>query len=101
MFSQKDNNRPLSIKQKAELELQHYVDEASPALDANPLAWWKEHNHHFPNIANIAIKLLCIPATSTPSERLFSTAGQIINYKRACLDLDNVDMLCILAENLP
>ncbi len=98
MFSQKDNNRPLSIKQKAELELQHYVDEASPALDANPLAWWKEHNHRFPNIANIAIKLLCIPATSTPSEKLFSTAGQIINYKRACLDPDNVDMLCFLAE---
>ena len=38
---------------------------------------------------------------STPSERLFSTAGDIINAKRACLDPENVSMLCFLAENLP
>jgi len=39
-------------------------------------------------------KLLYIPArTSTPSQWPFSTAGQIMYYKRACLDPDKVDML--------
>ena len=94
--------RPLSIKEKAEQELKRYLDEESPAVDdTHALKWWKEHHRRFPTIAKIAKKLLCIPATSTPSERLFSTAGHIINTKRACLDPDNVDMLCFLAENLP
>ncbi len=92
----------LSNNEKAEQELKRYVDEDSPAVDeTHALKWWKEHHHRFPYIAKIAKRLLCIPATSTPSERLFSTAGHIINSKRACLDPDNVNMLCFLAENLP
>ena len=80
MFTKKDDGRPLFTKEKAELELKHYLDEESPAVDANPLEspavdanplkWWKEYNYKFPNVGNIAKKLLCIPATSTPSERL-------------------------------
>ena len=93
MFTKKDDGRPLSTKEKAELELKHYLDEESPAVDANPLKWWKEYNYKFPNVGNIAKKLLCIPATSTPSERLFFTAGHVVNSKRACLDPDNVEML--------
>ena len=60
-----------------------------------------DHSHVSCYCQATAKKLLCIPATSTPSERLFSTAGYVINSKRACLDADNVNMLCFLAENLP
>ena len=88
--------------EKAEKELKRYIDEESPAVDdISALKWSKEHHSRFPTIAKLAKKLLCIPATSTPSERLFSTAGYVINSKRACLDADNVNMLCFLAENLP
>ena len=38
---------------------------------------------------------------STPSERLFSKAGNIIRKKkRALLDPENAAMLCFLSENL-
>jgi len=43
---------------------------------------------------------LRIPATSVPSERAFSSAGHIVNTKRACLLPSSVNMLVFLAENL-
>lgn len=39
------------------------------------------------------------PATSTPSERLFSAAGTIVSKKRASLTEDHVDMLTFLHSN--
>ena len=101
MFSKPNENRPLSRRQKAEEELKRYLDEPSPDIDDCPLKWWKQHHSRFTAISKVAKQTLCIPATSTPSERLFSKAGQIINKKRGCLDPQNVDLLCFLAENLP
>ena len=101
MFDKHDEGRPLSINEKADQELKCYLDEESPAVDdTHALKWWKEHHCRFPTIAKIAKKVLRILATSTASERLFSTAGHVINTKRACLDSENVNMLCFLAENV-
>ena len=36
------------------------------------LAWWKAKCVNCPIMASLAMTLLCIPATSAPSERLFS-----------------------------
>ena len=43
---------------------------------------------------------LAIPATSVPAERIFSTAGHIVNEKRNCLNPETVDMLIFLNKNL-
>ena len=47
----------------------------------------------------MARKYLGVLATSSPSERAFSVAGCIVNKKRVCLLLENVNMLIILYEN--
>ena len=37
--------------------------------------WWRVNAVRFPLHATLARRYLCIPATSAPSERLFSAAG--------------------------
>ena len=64
----------------------------------SPIVWWKENSSRFKTLAKLARKYLCIPATSVPSERLFSTAGCVVTARRACLDPDNI--LCFLKSNL-
>ena len=58
-----------------------------------PLEWWKSHHQSYPHLANMAQKYLGDVATSVPSERLFSTAGNNVNAKRSALDPENVESL--------
>ena len=51
----------------------------------NPLLWWSQNALRFPVLAHLARKILCIPATSAPVERLFSHAGLTIANDRARL----------------
>ncbi|CAG8677841.1 13048_t:CDS:1, partial [Cetraspora pellucida] len=52
----------------------------------NPLTWWHTNQHEFLNLAKVAQKFLSFPATSVPSERLFSKAENILTKKRNRLD---------------
>jgi len=51
----------------------------------SPFLWWREHEKRFPAAAAVARRYLCIPATSVPTEHLFSTAGDVITKKRNSL----------------
>jgi hypothetical protein len=37
-----------------------------------PLSWWKLSAHQYINLGKLAIKYLSVPATSAPSERIWS-----------------------------
>lgn len=80
-------------------EVLTYFEEKSLAMEENSLLWWKVNNDKYPMLARLAKSYLCIPATSTPSERLFSAAGNIASKKRASLSQDHVDMLTFLHCN--
>ena len=62
------------------------------------LNWWKNYKSST-ILPSIARRYLCIPATSTSSERAFSDAGFIYNKRRAALDEDTVEMLVFIREN--
>ena len=66
-----------------------------PVLEhiSDPLEWWRKNNEQFPTLSKLTKKLFCIPATSVPSERVFSIVGNIVTKKRASLKPENVDML--------
>uniref|UniRef100_A0A1A8M216 HAT C-terminal dimerisation domain-containing protein n=1 Tax=Nothobranchius pienaari TaxID=704102 RepID=A0A1A8M216_9TELE len=78
--------------------LAYFGEQSLPKKD-DPLIWWKANEQRFPTLAKLANSLLCIPATSTPSERLFSAAGNIVSKKRASLSPEHVDMLTFLHCN--
>ena len=63
------------------------------------MVWWKLHQDDFPSLSKLALKYLCIPATSVPSERIFSLAGLVVNRLRARLSPEHVDMLIFLRKN--
>lgn len=100
-FKQRETgDSSLTLKDALEAELNTYL--LTPPIDKeeDPLAWWKVHKLSFPRLARLARKYLCIPATSSPSERLFSTSGNIVTCQRTCLKPAKVDRLVFLAKNL-
>jgi hypothetical protein len=60
-----------------------YCDESG--VVQNPLEWWRKNEYLYPCLAKYAKRVLAIPATSAPSERVFSVAGQTVTKKRSRL----------------
>ncbi len=89
----------VTLKDAVDAELSNYL---TPSIDKeqDPLAWWKTHSVSFPHLAKLACKYLSIPATSSPSERVFSASGNIITCQHSSLKPAMVDRLVFLAKNL-
>lgn len=51
----------------------------------------------FSILVRLAKRYLCVPATSVPAERIFSTVGLVISNQRSSLTPENAD---ILEQNL-
>ena len=63
------------------------------------LKWWKDNSTMFPNLSIMVKQYLCVPASSTSSERSFSIAGNIVTERRNRLLPENVEMLTFLKIN--
>lgn len=63
------------------------------------LQWWNSHKSTFPKLYQLMLLLYAIPATSAPSERKFSLAGNIINCLRASMNPEKLEDLLILHSN--
>jgi len=51
-------------------------------------------------VAAVARRMLAIPATSVPSERLFAMAGDVLTKKRNRLAPSKADCVVFLMDNL-
>jgi hypothetical protein len=78
--------------------LANYLDTATVHMDTDVYQWW--HARHTSILYKVALKYLSIPATSVPSERLFSQAGILLNQKRSKLTSEHTDMILFLNQNL-
>ncbi|XP_044130797.1 E3 SUMO-protein ligase ZBED1-like [Bufo gargarizans] len=90
----------LTDREAIKIELKSYLQALDVEGEADPLEWWRLHQANFPRMASLAKKYLCIPATSAPSERAFSTSGNIVTRHRSALKPETVDKLVFLAKNL-
>jgi hypothetical protein len=68
-------------------------------LPDDPFMWWKAHENRFPVLAPVARMWLGCVATSVPSERAFSTSGNIVTARRCSLAPTLVRDLVFIAEN--
>lgn len=78
----------------------YFTEESHASREEDPLMWWKEHAAQYPRIKELAKKYLCSPASSVPSERLFSKAGELISLRRSNLSENKVNMILFLNKNL-
>ena len=81
-------------------EIEQFQKEPQLHHDEDALLWWRTNEARFPTLGKLARKYLCVPATSVPSERIFSTAGHVISCRRSSLTPENADMLIFLHKNL-
>lgn len=61
---------------------------------------WEKHKTLLYPLNEVALKYATIPATSVPSERIFSKTGQIMSARRNKLLPENLDILVFLNKNM-
>lgn len=98
--SSKNNAVPKSAHYAAAAEIKRFREEPPLPLSENPLSWWKEHEHEYPQLSRVAKRFLCIPGTSVSAERVFSSAGDIVTAQGSVLKAEHVDQLVFLHKNI-
>jgi len=75
---------------------------AGPQINHNddPCLRWKSRELTYPSLSVLAKNILCIPASSAPSERVFSTAGSILTPKRNRMTPFHLSALVFLNKNI-
>ena len=86
----------------AEVMVEMYLKEPiiNRKCHIDPLNYWKEKKMVWNGLAIMASKYLSIPPSSASSERLFSSAADIISQERNRLNPDRVEMLLFLKKKL-
>lgn len=87
---------PLS---QAIIEIRMYMEDAPLDRKEDPLVYWKNRELLYPRLSKLVKKYLGIVATSVPSERIFSKAGELISSRRSRLKAKNVASLLFLNCN--
>ncbi|XP_051961293.1 E3 SUMO-protein ligase ZBED1-like [Xyrauchen texanus] len=82
-------------------QINQYLAEPVMSHSGHPLAYWQANKGRFAALAQAARAYLCSPCTSVDSERLFSTAANVIDDKRNLLTSKNAEMLIVIKRNLP
>ena len=81
-----------------DIEISQYLRCPVSPRTVNPFEEWISMKPHYPHLYEMAMDYLPILATSVPSERLFSKAGQIITNQRNRLSEKHLNMLLFLSS---
>ena len=81
-------------------EVSKYLQTKVIDIKEDPMVWWQQNKHVFPNMFKLATKLLPCPASSIESERIFSIGSQIYTPKRNRIASKTAERLMYLNYNL-
>jgi len=94
LFSIFDQNQP-----RVSDEVREYLAEDKISFNQNPFEWWAGKKTKYPVLSKMARIYLAAPATSTPSERLFSDAGNLLSAKRTRMGSELFKRIMFLKRN--
>ncbi|CAI2347053.1 unnamed protein product [Caenorhabditis sp. 36 PRJEB53466] len=97
----KEKGRTAPKKTLATDEIEQEVDSylsTPPDSSTDPFLYWRLDQSH-PNLKNMAIRLLAIPATSSESERVFNVSGAIFSPRRMRICSDRLQDLTFCSIN--
>ena len=77
----------------ATAEIKRFREETPLLLPENPLSWWKEHKHEYPQLSRVAKHFACISGISVSAARVFSITRDIVTAQRSVLKDGHVDQL--------
>ena len=74
---------------------------AQPCTDrhSDPLQYWKGQKCNYPNLAQLACRFLCVPASSAPVERLFTIGGKVFRPESCRLSDAVFELLMFIRSN--
>ncbi|CAG8857429.1 17832_t:CDS:1, partial [Gigaspora margarita] len=87
------------ISDESNDEVDNYLSLPEIFYKSNPFNWWNSQKAFFPIISKFARQYLTTPATSTPSERLFSDASNTITIRRTMLKPRLFERMLFLKHN--
>ncbi|KAK0135547.1 hypothetical protein N1851_028592 [Merluccius polli] len=80
-------------------QISKYFDAINDSDTDNALFFWAKNHDRFQQLHKLALKVLSVPASSAPVERIFSRGGIIMRPHRACLGHRMLQTLIFLKCN--
>ena len=80
-------------------ELAEYMN-LKVSKDTDFIQFWLDNKSVLPKLYTVARRLLCVPASSAASERVFSTAGRLLEKRPTTLSPATVNSLLFLYSNM-
>lgn len=71
----------------------------SAIISEDLAAYWWNHQKTYPLLSDLAFSYLCVQASSTPSARVFSTAGDNIHLECLSILPKRADMIIFPHKN--
>jgi len=75
------------------------AEQTIPRSDC-PLSWWAVNRHNYPLMADVARRLLSIPATTCSSGRLYTKQHEMLLDKRDRVECEKDEQVLFCMENL-
>jgi len=71
-------------------------DPEEPIAKIDLLKLWSKNSAEFPGLSKLARSILCIPATSACSERVFSQSSRVFEERRTRLSPETLNSILVL-----